>query len=190
MYPTSPTTPRLVLAGLVAFGLLVGACGDDDADSAAPKPIVDSDDVAEVIEVHTVDFAFEDLPESVPAGTRLTLVNDSAVELHELVALRIPDDETRSVEELLALPEEELGAMMQGPPAAVLLAAPGGEQVEAIGDGTLTEPGRYAIVCFIPTGVDPDVYLKASAGKDGPPEIDGAGPPHVVHGMHAELTVT
>ena len=38
--------------------------------------------------------------------------------------------------------------------AAVLLADPGGEQIAAIGDGVLSEPGRYLLLCAIPTGVD------------------------------------
>ena len=74
-------------------------------------------------------------------------------------------------------------------PATVLLAEPGGEQIPAVGDGTLTEPGRYLILCAIPTGVDPAVYLKAAAeSAGGPPQVEG-GPPHVVNGMFAEVTV-
>jgi hypothetical protein len=76
-----------------------------------------------------------------------------------------------------------------GAPATVLLAAPGGPQIAAVGDGTLTRPGRYAIVCVIPTGADPDAYLQAAAESDeGPPEVDG-GPPHIAQGMFAELVV-
>ena len=41
---------------------------------------------------------------------------------------------------------------------------------------------------MIPTGADPAVYLEAAAASDGPPQVDG-GPPHVAHGMFAELTV-
>ncbi len=77
--------------------------------------------------------------------------------------------------------------IVSGPPATVLLAPPGGEQIDAVGDGTLSEPGRYAIVCFVPTGADPEAFL-SEAGPDGPPEVEG-GPPHIAHGMHAELVV-
>lgn len=63
--------------------------------------------------------------------------------------------------------------------------------IQAVGDGTLSEPGRYAIMCFIPTGVDPQVYVEASAATEsGPPQSEGAGPPHFVNGMRTELTVT
>ncbi len=44
-------------------------------------------------------------------------------------------------------------------------------------------------MCFIPTGVDPQEYLRVAAEtEEGPPQVEG-GPPHFVQGMHAELTV-
>lgn len=208
--PPIRSAGRTAITALLATSLLLAGCGDDEDDDAtatdtteeasdttdAPDTTAASpaDDVGDggveggVLKVHLVDYAFEGVPESVPAGTRLTIVNDSEAELHELVAIRIPDDEQRSVEELATLPEEELDAIFgSGPPATVLLAPPGGEQVDALGDGTLAEPGRYAIVCFIPTGVDPEAYLNAPE-SDGPPDVPG-GPPHITHGMFAELTV-
>lgn len=173
---------RALIATSVAVTL--AACGGDDDgdDAAAGEP--------GVIEVVAVDFAFENLPDSVPVGTRLTLVNEAPDELHEIVAIRLRDDEERSAEELMQLPPEEMGAVFAGEPVMVLLTPPGGEQVAAVGDGTLTEPGRYLLLCAIPTGVDPDAYLEAAARSEGgPPQIEG-GPPHLVHGMWAELEVT
>ena len=206
------TTMRLSVAAALAAALLLTGCGDDDGDgedaddtptTEATSPATDAEDEAtgtsegdggegagETVEVTLVDYAFEGLPDTVPAGTRLTIVNDSEAELHELVAIRIPDEETRPVSELVTLPDEEIDAIFgDAPPATVLLAPPGGEQVDAVGDGTLSEPGRYAVVCFIPTGVDPEAYLNAPP-SDGPPEVPGAdGPPHAAHGMWAELAV-
>ena len=141
-----------------------------------------------VLTVELSDFAFEGLPESVPAGTKLAVENISSTELHEVVALRISDEETRSAEELMALPQEELHAVAGPVPATVLIAAPGGSQIAALGDGTLTEPGRYLLLCAIPTGAEPEAYLAAAAESAGPPDVAG-GPPHFVHGMFAELIV-
>lgn len=174
------TRRRLVrVAAVGALAVAFAACGGDDA-ADGPR----------VIEVNAVDFAFENLPDSVPAGTRFTLTNSAPSELHEIVAFRIPDDEERPVSELIMLPPEELGPMFAGEPATVLLTPPGGEQIAAVGDGTLTEPGRYVVLCAIPTGVAPEAYLEAAAASEGgPPQIDG-GPPHFVHGMWAELEVT
>lgn len=164
-------------AGAVAaMALLAAACGGGD----------------DTREVTAKDYAFQNLPRSVDAGTTLTLKNASTKELHEMVVLRIPDGEKRSVQELINLPESEQEALFgAGPPAMVLLAPPnGGETIKAVGDGKLTEKGRYAVVCFIPTGVDPEAYLAASeAATDGPPEIPGAGPPHAFQGMYGEITV-
>lgn len=194
---TRVRTTHRALAAAAAATLALTACGDDDAAVAASpdtEPIAaeeveTGDEAAEPVVVTAVDFGYEDLPGSVPAGTRLALVNDSPVELHELVAFRIPDDEDRSVDELVALPPDEVMPLL-GEPATVLLAAPGSDEtIPAVGDGTLTEPGRYAVICVIPTGADPDEYLAAAATSDGPPEVDG-GPPHVANGMFAELTVT
>lgn len=192
---TSRTSVRALLGGLALTGLVFGAtaCGDDDDDTAeaADDTVVEtpateapaaSDDV---VVVEASDFSFGDLPEEVEAGTKFELKNTSSVELHELVAFRIPDEETRPLEELLPEAETIFGSAM---PAMVLLAAPNGaEQIVAVGDGTLAEPGRYAFVCFIPTGADPEEFL-AAAGPDGPPEVEG-GAPHVEHGMFAEITV-
>ncbi|MFP4512630.1 MAG: hypothetical protein ACLFRV_06750 [Acidimicrobiales bacterium] len=118
------------------------------------------------------------------------MVNEAPSELHELVAVLLPEDEDRSVDELVGLPPEEMGpALFAVELATVLMAAPGGEQIAAVGDGTLSEPGRYAILCVIPTGVEPEVYFAAAAEtEEGPPQVEG-GPPHIAHGMYAELIV-
>jgi hypothetical protein len=61
--------------------------------------------------------------------------------------------------------------------------------IPAVGDGTLSEPGRYGVFCAIPVGADPDEYLDAAAtSQGGPPEVEG-GPPHFTQGMYGELTV-
>lgn len=110
-------------------------------------------------------------------------------QLHELVALRIDDDSDISIDDLAALPEEEIDEhLVPGPPALVLIAAPG-EGPDQRGAGTLSEPGRYALVCFVPTGADPDGFLAAaSEADDGPPEVGGRAA-HIVNGMYAELTL-
>lgn len=200
-----------VLIALTALVVAVAACGDGDAEDGdaadggdtqadgedeGEEPDGDGQDASDdeegeaddAVEVTLVDFAFEGLPSTAPAGTRFTVTNEAASELHELVAFRLPDDEERAVGELAELPSDELVAAL-GEPAAVLLAEPDGPTIPAVGDGTLSEPGRYAVMCFIPTGADPQEYLEAAAASEGePPEVEG-GPPHFVHGMHGELIV-
>jgi hypothetical protein len=188
-----PRRRRMTLVAVplaLVAGLAFSACGsDDDSSSAAttaPLPgAVTSTTVAVIdeVEVHAIDFAFTGLPEKVPAGTRLKFVNDAETEVHELVAFRLPEGEERSVEEILELPEDEAEALMGGgPPALVIMAAPGGEEIHAVGDGVLSEPGRYLIMCSVPEGSDASIL-----DSDAPPSSDL--PPHFAHGMHAELLV-
>ncbi len=165
---------RLTGAALcVAASLTLAACGGGDDTKT----------------VTAADYSFQNLPKEVDAGTEFRFTNASPRELHEMVVIRIPDSERRPVADLVRLPEAELGAIFgSAEPAMVLLAPPGGgETIKAVGDGKITEPGRYAVVCFIPTGADPQAYLNAPPG-DGPPNVPG-GPPHAAQGMFGEITV-
>lgn len=147
--------------------------------TAAPPPVV---------EVQAVDYGYVGLPAEIEAGTEIRLVNESETELHEFVAIKLPDDETRSVLELVQLPPEELAAFFPGV-ATVIIAPPSEAGFPVEGSGVLTQPGRYAIICAIPTGADPAEYLAAAAeAQGGPPEVAG-GPPHFVQGMIGEVVV-
>ena len=209
---------RAALIPLAVTGALLVACSDDEGDAdaeatasveatatgeatateatateSATATAEATEAAAETVEVTAVDYGYEGLPETVKAGTKFTLVNSSESELHEFVAFRVPDDETRSAEELTKLSEEELGPLLANGPATVILAAPGtgpDANIPAVGDGTLTEPGRYIIICGIPTGADPEAYLAAAAtsGNEAP-QVEG-GAPHFVAGMYGEVTVT
>jgi hypothetical protein len=184
----------LAIPILLTGSVLLGACGSDadttstkaDQTTTTVKPAEPSTTVADdgTITVTAVDFNYEGLPDEVPAGTKFKLVNDSKEELHEFVAFRVPDDEKRTAEELIALPQAELEALFGGPPATVLLAKPGGPQINAVGDGTISKPGRYLVACSIPVGADPDEILES----EGPPPAD-AGEPHFHKGMYAEIIV-
>ena len=168
------TTRRWVAASaLVALAVMGTACGDDGDKT-----------------VTAADYSFKDLPKSVSAGTTLTLKNSSTKELHEMVVIRLKDDEKRSVKDLVALPEAEGEQVFAGEPAMVLIAPPnGGEVIKAVGDGKLTEKGRYAVICAIPLNADPAAYLAAAqSSTGGPPNVPG-GPPHLTQGMFGEITV-
>ena len=120
------------------------------------------------IEVTAVDYAFEGVPETIPAGqSGLVLVNDSdAGEPHEFIIFKKAEGDTRSAEEILNDP----AAQEQGPGefAGAAFAATPGTRAGAILE---LEPGDYIAVCFIPVG----------GGEDGPP--------HFTQGMVAEFTV-
>ena len=85
-----------MLVSIVAFAGLT-ACGDDGLEP-------------DTYAVTAVDYGFEGLPDKAAVGSTLTMTNASSMEVHELVAIRLPDDETRSGSELMALPMNELMA--------------------------------------------------------------------------------
>lgn len=180
------TTIRRLALALVALAAAMTACSPSEAiptTTASPAPLASG-----TIEVAAVDFGFEGLPARVQAGTTFELVNRSSNEIHEFVAIRLPDDESRSIGELLQLPPEEFGAFFQYVDS-VVIAPPEAAGFAAVGTGTLEEPGRYAFICTIPTGADPDEFLAAAAeAEGGPPDVAG-GPPHFAHGMFAEVIV-
>ncbi len=162
------------LVAVAAVLVLAGGCSSNE-----PTNVV----------VRAVDYGFAELPESVVAGSTFSLVNESSVEVHELVAIRLPDDERRTADELVQLPPEEL-AQFFPLVETVIIAPPEGDGIAVEGTGTLTEPGRYLIICAIPTGADPDEYMAAAAAAEGgPPQVAG-GPPHLAMGMYGEITVT
>ncbi len=175
-FPRRPTSDSTLAAG-IGLALVVSACGGSDvvasettAVATVPQPVV----------VTAVDYGFVNLPSHVEAGTKLTLHNDSDAEVHELVAIRLPDDETRSVAEIVQLPPEEIAAFFPLV-ETVLVAAPGADGLAVEGTGVLTRPGRYAVICVIPTGADPAEYLAAAAAAEG-------GPPEIAGGLRTSFT--
>jgi hypothetical protein len=141
------------------------------------------------LEVTMEDFHYGALPTSIPAGTPVAVSNASeGGELHEFVALALPAGDDRTATEIMG---GDLGAVFGGgEPAMVLLAPPGSsDQIVAVGEPVFAEPGRYLVLCAIPTGADPQAYMDAAATSAGPPEVDG-GPPHFMNGMYAVIEVT
>jgi hypothetical protein len=168
-----------------------------DAPAEEPAPETTVPDTApttgapadlETLEVTMEDFHYGALPTSVPAGTPVAVSNASEGELHEFVAFRLPDGDDRTATEIMG---GDLGALLGGgEPAMVLIAPPGSsEQIVAVGEAAFAEPGRYLVLCAIPTGADPQAYMEAAATSEGPPEVDG-GAPHFTNGMYAVIEVT
>lgn len=169
---------------LLAGALAVTAC--DAGDEAEADPVAENEDG--VIEIEGSDYSFSGVPETLEAGTELEFVNTSSGEVHELVLTRLPDDEERSLEEILEQPRPEVEGIVMGGLAGVSVAPPQSPGNVVEGELVVDEPGRYALVCFIPTGADPDEFMAAAQESEGPPQVDG-GPPHFTQGMVAEVVV-
>lgn len=120
----------------------------------------------ETVDVSAVDYAFEGVPGSIPAGTVVfDLTNASEAEGHEMIVFSKADGVDLTFQEILELPEEESESLVEFATAA--FAAPGESSTALAG----LEPGQYGMVCFIPVG----------GGEDGPP--------HFTEGMFQEFTV-
>lgn len=125
----------------------------------------------DVIDVAAVDYAFEGVPETIPAGTVTFAFSNEGQEVHEMLMVRYKDPST-TIEDLMKLSDKEaqkaidfLGASF-GPPGATDT------------ESKELTPGKYALVCFVPVGSTSE---KAARKADGPP--------HVARGMSAEFTV-
>ena len=164
---------------VIAAGLVFAACAST---GGAP--------VSGTIEVTGQDYSYSGVPDVVAPGAELTFTNASDGEVHEMMVVKVLDVETRTIEELLALPESESESLVEF--QGVLVALPGEEGGNPEGEGssiTVTEAGRYAVVCFIPQGADPAVVAEAmQSGGEGPPDL-GDGTPHALLGMVAEFQV-
>lgn len=179
---------RAVIALGMAGMLTLAGCGGGDEETASSGDAsqteamaTDGPDAAgETVEVTGVEYEFEGLPATMSSGTELTFTNGGE-EAHELVLLKIADDEERSAQELLALPQEEAQTLTQMKGVAV--APPGGDGRVVEGALVVDEPGRYMAICFIPVGT--------TEMPEGPPEEGEApgGPPHFTRGMFAEVSV-
>lgn len=177
-------------AVLLGAGMVLTMACSDDGDDEPGTASGNSSDTPKTISVKAVDYGFVGLPGgAVPVGTTLEMKNDSTKEIHELVALRLPDNETRAVKDLIHLSDAELGEIMTTEPAMVLIAPPTADSFAVVGNGSFSQPGRYAILCFIPVGADPAAFMEAAqGGGDGPPDVAG-GPPHAFQGMIGEVIV-
>jgi hypothetical protein len=129
----------------------------------------------QTLDVTAKDYEFGGLDEQVPAGTTVINFSNDGTEYHEMVLVKLAEGEERPLEELLALPDDEVNALITN--KAFALAPPGA------GNYTTAEldAGRYVAICFVPVGSTPEA-LETGAALD---DADG----HFMHGMVAEFEV-
>ena len=156
------------------------SAGASGGASAGPSGVAGAD-----LTVTGVDYAFAGIPDGVDAGTVLGFRNEGD-EVHEMIVVRINDDVSQSLPELLALPQEEAMQLVQN--VGVAIANPGEDAEETV---TLTEEGNYGMICFIPLGT-----TSLPEGSGGPPASGeplpsgiGSGPPHFTLGMLKQFSV-
>ena len=170
---------RLLTVLVPLLALVATACGGDDPGNAEPGTVA----------VEGVDYAYVGVPSApVPVGTELGFSNRSADEVHELILVRLPAGDDRSLDDLLRLPESEQAALFGGL-VGVSVAFPGEDGALVEGSLTVQQPGRYGLFCFVQEGTDPDAFREALDGGSGAPEITGTGLPHALLGMTGTFVV-
>jgi hypothetical protein len=116
------------------------------------------------LNVAASEYAFDGIPEEVAAGPAIITLENIGEEVHEILIARINDDVTLTVEELLALPEDESESMVTF--VAHTFSVPG-DTGRTVVDFT---PGRHAALCFFPQGTTPEVFEQMMAVEESVPE--------------------
>jgi hypothetical protein len=129
------------------------------------------------IALTATDYGFDGAPESVPVGPVVVALTNNGVEIHEAFVLRVADDAIGTVIEIVTKDEAVVGPGSPLEPIGSAIAFPGGAGYAAL---TLEQPGRYAIVCYVPEGAATFDVL----------ETLGGAAPHYTLGMVAEFEVT
>jgi uncharacterized cupredoxin-like copper-binding protein len=144
--------------------LALTSCGGDGTNEDQPQAdatqTTDPAPVAVEIPVTAVEYEFQDVEDELISGETSFRLDNAGEEPHEFSLARITGDQP--LEELLQLPEEEVGEFIED--AGRAFAEPGDSDFLEVE----LEPGRYGYVCFVEA---PD------------------GTPHAFLGMSGEFTV-
>jgi hypothetical protein len=128
------------------------------------------------------EYAFGGIPEEVPAGGTIITFENIGEEVHELALYRINDDVTLSVEELLALPEEEANTMVTEVGGTFAFPGESGNTVVEL------TPGRHVALCFVPQGLTPELIAEMEAAEGSAPAGSAPAGSAPVGTEHAEMT--
>ena len=123
------------------------------------------------VPVTGIEYEFQGLPKTLPAGKTAIQFTDTGAELHMLDLFRIKSKD--SLKKLLALPEKEAAKKTEELGSADVITQGGTAYVFAD-----LKPGRYGAVCFFPVG---------STSLDALEHSKGA--PHFKEGMYQEVKV-
>jgi hypothetical protein len=127
------------------------------------------------LDVTGIEYEFQGLPKTLPAGTVAIRFTDNGAELHELAILRVKSKD--SVKKLAGLSEKELAKKTEEIGGTF---ATQGQTSYAIAE--LSKPGRYAVICHLPVGSTSEEALD-EAGKEHDTKS------HAQEGMIQEIKV-
>ena len=123
------------------------------------------------VPVTGIEYEFQGLPKTLPAGKTAIQLTDTGAELHMLDLFRIKTKD--SLKKLLALPQKDVAKKVQDIGSADVTTLGGSAYVFAD-----LKPGRYGAACFFPVGATSLDALRNSKGA-----------PHWKEGMYQEVKV-
>ena len=164
-------------------------------------PRVEAEGGSPVVALHAVDYSYQGVPASLPAGeVRFSFANDSKTEAHEMQLYRINDGVSQSFDQILADDEAAHQKQQQQDQQNAPPSQGNGQQ-----GGTQNPPADQAppppkMTFYASTGAGPgdaakmDLIGKLPAGRYGmvcylSVNGDDANGPHYKKGMKAEFTV-
>jgi hypothetical protein len=202
------------LSFLFALLVLAASCsgesGSDEATSttAAPAtttPAVPPTTVApapvppKMVQIEAFDYGYSGFDVEIVAGDAIELFNRSEVEFHNLVVIRLDDDDIRTVGEIAEIaPEgsknpgshgvvEFVGAGRTLASIGQIDAAPGEDALN--GRIRLQRSGRYIALDTVAQGADP-LTVRNAIDTRVPSYLVAGGPLGYQHGMIIEFIVT
>lgn len=131
----------------------------------------------QVVDVSAQEYAFKGLPSELKPGKTIVRITNTGNEVHEMAFAKRKDGTTESVQDLLALPEEQAGEKLDFLGSG--FAMPGGSGAAMLD----LSKGGYIAVCFVPTGTT----AESMSATDGPPSD---AMPHAMQGMTGVFTVS
>jgi hypothetical protein len=126
------------------------------------------------VQVTGIEYEFQGLPKTLPAGKTAIQFTDNGAELHELDVFRVKGKD--SVKKIIGLSEKEQRKKVEGVGGTF---ATQGQTTYTFVD--LTKPGRYGVVCHLPVG-STTPQAAEQAGKKHAKS-------HAQEGMYATITV-
>jgi hypothetical protein len=126
------------------------------------------------IDVTGIEYEFQGLPKTLPAGNVAIKFTDTGAEWHELGIARIKSKD--SVKKILGLSEKEQAKKIEEIGGTFAMQ---GQTTYTIAD--LSKPGRYGVVCFLPVGSTSEQAAEQAEKKHAKA--------HWQEGMYATITV-
>jgi hypothetical protein len=126
------------------------------------------------LDVTGIEYEFQGLPKTLPAGTVAIRFTDTGAELHELAIYRMKTKD--SLKKVVGLSEKEQSKKLE--PVGGTFAM---QNQTSFTIAELTKPGRYAVICHLPVG-STSVEAAEEAEHDHPKS-------HAQEGMYATITV-